>query len=137
MTGLAFEKNSAARGLKDEKESQPITGDEKAASKANIEYMEDILSLSVEDMFHYCFNYIGVLTGPYFSYRTFRDYFTARYWEHVNCGLVLINRFKWILVYMAFFLACSYFWPISVSKIYYSNKNPIKPFISPLVRLIR
>lgn len=115
MVGLAFERNSAARDLEVEKKKTFSTDDDRTISSIKRAYFEDILDLDVFDIFHYCFNYIGVLTGPYYSYRTFRDYFTANYWQHVNCEKVLLNRLKWIAVYAAFFLTCSYFWPISVS----------------------
>lgn len=117
MVGLSFERLSAARGLEAENQNtQALTSeDEHKASQIKKAYMNEILNLNIEDMFHYAFNYIGVLTGPYYSYRTFRDYFTALYWKHVNCEQVLLTRLKWIGVYAAFFLTCSYFWPISVS----------------------
>lgn len=115
MVGLAFERTTAAKDLDAEKQKTLTTEDERSVSAVKRAYMDDILDLSVENMFHYCFNYIGVLTGPYYSYRTFRDYFTARHWLHVNCEEVLLQRLKWIGVYAAFFLTCTYFWPISVS----------------------
>lgn len=111
MVGLAFERNTASKDLEAEKATDSVSAIKRA-------YMEDILDLNFEDMFHFCFNYIGILTGPFFCYRTFRDYFTANYWQHVNCERVLLNRLKWIAVYAAFFLACSYLWPISVSLFY-------------------
>lgn len=117
MVGLAFERNSAARDLDLEKKKTLTTEADRSVSAIKKTYMVDILDLNFEDMFHYCFNYIGVLTGPYYSYRTFRDYFTARYWQHVNCEQVLFHRMKWIAVYAGLFLTCSYFWPISVSYI--------------------
>lgn len=109
MVGLAFERNTAAKEQAENKSTDAIAAIKKA-------YYNDILNVNIEDMFHYTFNYIGVLTGPYSSYRTFRDYFTARYWQHVNCERVLFHRLKWVVVYAALFLSCSYYWPIHVSR---------------------
>lgn len=116
--GLAFERNAAAKELKEEKAKEPLsTEEERRMSAIKTAYLEDVLDLNVEDVFHYSFNYIGVLTGPYFTYRTFRDYFTARYWKHVKCEQVFLQRIKWVAVYAAFFLSASYLWPISVSSV--------------------
>lgn len=115
MVGLAFERNSAAEAKKAQSEKKETLPE---ITKA---YWDDILNLNLEKMFHYTFSYVGVLTGPYYTYRTFTDYFHVQYWKHVNCEQVLINRLKWVAVYTAFFLTCSYFWPISVSYLMISG----------------
>lgn len=114
MVGLAFERNTAATDLASENQKTFTTDEDRNISAIKKAYWEDILDLNVEDVFHYSFNYIGLLTGPYYSYRTFRDYFTARYWQFINCELLMMQRLKWAAVYSAFFLSCSYIWPISV-----------------------
>lgn len=115
MVGLAFERNTAAKELIVENQKTFANEDERSISAIKKAYLEDILDLNVEDVFHYCFSYVAVLTGPYFTYRTFRDYFTARYWQFVNCELLMMKRLKYVAVYAAFFLSCSYIWPINVS----------------------
>lgn len=97
-------------------ESQKIVLGDEEKEKWTIKrtYFVEVLNLNVEEVFHYCFNYVGVLTGPYYTYRTFRDYFTSRHWQSVNCELLMMQRLKWVAVYAAFFLSCSYIWPINV-----------------------
>lgn len=115
IVGLAFERNMAFKNLILEKKKDLKTKEEKDISAINVAYMEDVLGMNVEDVFHYCFNYASVLIGPYYSYRTFRDYFTARYWQYVNCEMLMMERLKFIPFYVALFVGCTYFWPISVS----------------------
>lgn len=117
MVGLAFERNTAAKDLLLENKKTFANEDDRSISAIKKAYLEDVLSLNVEDIFHYCFNYLGVLIGPYYSYRTFRDYFTARYFQFVNCELLMMQRLKWILIYAAFILSCSYIWPITVIQL--------------------
>ena len=119
--GLAFERSSAAKELKEEEKKTPSNDDEREIIEINKAYLEDVLDMNVEDVFHYCFNYVSVLTGPYYSYRTFRDYFTARYWQFVNCELLMMERLKWVPIYGALIITCSYIWPISVSTTTYST----------------
>lgn len=118
MVGLAFERNTAAKELILENQKKFSSDDDRNISAIKKAYLEDILDLNVEDVFHYCFSYVAVLTGPYYTYRTYRDYFTARYWQFVNCELLMMQRLKWVAVYAAFFLSCSYIWPINVSTIF-------------------
>lgn len=129
IVGLAFERNVAAKDLAIENQKTFANEEDRNISAIKKAYWEDILDLNVEDVFHYCFNYVAVLTGPYFTYRTFRDYFTARYWQYVNCELLMMQRFKWVAVYAAFFLSCSYVWPINVSNCFVLISNKLENII--------
>lgn len=69
MAGLAFEKNAAWKKL--QKREQQIAakksgGDAAAAEDALVEisdYDVELQSIGFSELFHYTFNYIGVLTG--------------------------------------------------------------------------
>jgi lysophospholipid acyltransferase 7 len=52
IIGLAFERNSVLTKARDDKTKSQLTPAEIA-----------IRNIGVVDMFHYCFNYIGLLTG--------------------------------------------------------------------------
>lgn len=98
IIGFAFEKNSVATKVKNGLE---LTGAEK-----------EICESQFMDVFHYCFNYIGLLTGPYYTYRTFYDYFNTPYSRYADCWQATLDRFKYIPFYALLFLGTSQIWPI-------------------------
>ena len=46
------------------------------------------------DLFMYYFCHVGILTGPYFKYRTFYDWLNSRYCGKVNPTKLILNRSK-------------------------------------------
>lgn len=80
----------------------------------------ELLNLTALDVLHYSFNYIGVLTGPYFSYRTFRDYWNLPFSIHANCNQATFDKFKFIPLFGGLYFVVSYIWPLSVRK---TNRN--------------
>lgn len=66
------------------------------------------------DIFHFSFCYIGVLTGPYFSYKTYNDYFSTRFHEFAPCGLATMNKIKIIPFLAAVYLLTTYYYPLKV-----------------------
>lgn len=73
------------------------------------------ISPSIMDVVHYSFCYVGVLTGPYFSYKTFCDYLTKRYEKFAPCESITLKKIKFVPLYMVIFLISSYYYPIEVS----------------------
>lgn len=55
IIGLAFERDSVLTKLRDADKNE----EKLSASESSLE------NISAIDMFHYCFNYIGLLTGTY------------------------------------------------------------------------
>lgn len=103
IIGFAFEKNSVLTKVKmaeKKDEKLELTDAEK-----------EIKNSSFVDIFHYCFNYIGLLTGPYFTYRTFYDYLNYPFYKHVDCLKVTLQKMAWVPFYTALFLLTSYIWP--------------------------
>lgn len=98
IIGFAFEKNAVLTKAKDA--SANLTDSEK-----------EILSSSMLDIFHYCFNYIGLLTGPYYTYRTFYDYFNYPFSKSADCLKATLQRLTWVPLYAVLFLSTSYIWP--------------------------
>ncbi|XP_017785549.1 PREDICTED: lysophospholipid acyltransferase 7 [Nicrophorus vespilloides] len=74
-------------------------------------------TLTIEEIFHYSFNYIGVLTGPYIRYKTFRDYFEkSSFAKLADWKQITLQKIKFIPLYAILFLAASSTWPLSYAK---------------------
>lgn len=90
--------------------------------KLNSDFKADIVEL-----FHYTFNYIGVLTGPYYRYRTFEDYFENPYVNKVLDVRVkqTIHNLRFVPMYAVLFLAASAIWPLSyaLSDEFYEERS--------------
>ncbi|XP_055682633.1 lysophospholipid acyltransferase 7 [Lutzomyia longipalpis] len=107
LVGLAFEVNDATLKCK-------------TASKEELEKMpyheRELAEISLKNIFGYCFNYVGVLTGPYMTYRTYRDPFVEKYAHDEKsfqaCDRATLDKFKSIPIFLVLYLATSYLWPI-------------------------
>ncbi|XP_055382278.1 lysophospholipid acyltransferase 7 [Condylostylus longicornis] len=124
LAGVAFEKNTAYNNIlqrnKDlsAKTSEKTDNNEKkdVESKPIIELTEydmELQNINVSDLFHYCFNYIGILTGPYYRYRTYRDYFETPFSHHADSKSATIEKLKWCATYGIIHVIAGYFWPLS------------------------
>lgn len=112
LVGLAFEVNAAhlkavaigeAKKSEDGKPLEALTENEKA-----------LLNLDMLDVFHYSFNYVGILTGPYFTYKTFRDAIYLPFSAKANCIENTVAKLKVVPLYAGLFLLISYIWPLDV-----------------------
>ncbi|XP_025836480.1 lysophospholipid acyltransferase 7 isoform X2 [Agrilus planipennis] len=79
--------------------------------KAEIIY--SYFNLTVADVFHYSLNYIGIVTGPYFRYRTFLDYIDLPFSKYANCEKHTLKKLRIFPLIAVIFLFLSYYWPIS------------------------
>ncbi|CRK90024.1 CLUMA_CG003749, isoform A [Clunio marinus] len=118
IIGLAFEKNSAL--TKAHKIDKNIDNELVLTVVEN-----EIRDISVLNMFHYCFNYIGLLTGPYYTYKTFFEYFHYPFALNADCWKITSEKLKWVPLYIALFLGCSYIWPLdyAMSDDFYQNRS--------------
>lgn len=107
IVGVAFEKNTSYLKIK-QREAQPQGSKDVEITDYDVE----IQSISIIELFHYSFNYIGVLTGPYYRYRTFRDYFETPFKQFAKPLESTIGKLKEIALYAALYLLVSYIWPI-------------------------
>jgi hypothetical protein len=77
-------------------ESESRTKDKEKIEKLKLEM--EFFSLdpkpSFIDLFMYYFCHVGILTGPYFKYRTFYDWLNSRYCGKVNPTKLILNRSK-------------------------------------------
>lgn len=118
IIGLAFERNAVLTKTRESDKSEDKKIELTAAEK-------DLYDVSITSMFHYCFNYIGLLTGPYYTYKTFFDYFHHPFSTNVDCWKATLERLKWVPVYVFFFMATSYVWPIgyAMSDEFYDDRS--------------
>lgn len=116
IVGLAFEVNSAY--VNKTNKTNELVADGSKFKEQILEEEFSYVSPGFVDIFHYCFNYIGVLTGPYYRYKTFKDSFDFPFAKYVNCTEYMIKRLKYVPLYIIVFLVCSYIWPLSYVETY-------------------
>ena len=71
------------------------------------------LNPNCEDIFHYAFAHSGILTGPYYRFRTFQDLYEAPYALKADCETLMLQRIIRVPFYLVLFLVSGYFFPIS------------------------
>ena len=64
------------------------------------------------DTFSYCYCYIGILTGPYYKYRTYHDMIHETTSNSINTLTPLLQKLKWLPVSAACFFLLSHFFSI-------------------------
>lgn len=120
--GIAFEKTAAYKKLQQRKKevderTSTATGEKKdpgplvELSDCDIE----LQTISTVEMFHYCFNFVGVLTGPYYRYRTYRDFFDMPFNKYANCLETTLHKLKYVAMYAAIYLVANSIWPLEYS----------------------
>ncbi|KAL3274405.1 hypothetical protein HHI36_015798 [Cryptolaemus montrouzieri] len=115
IVGLAFEVYRSHNTTKDQKESDE-TEEEKEYSKINPSFVE---------IFHYCFNYIGVLTGPYYRYTTFKDSLNTQFASYADNWAFTLEKLKYVPMFIVLFLWSSATWPLSyaVTDEFYNQRS--------------
>lgn len=94
LVGLAFELHDTTKAIEDEKNDPEFE-----TSK--------IPEPSQGDIFHYSFCYIGILTGPYYSYRMYLDMLNSPFLKYVSCWDHTLERVKMLPLYAVLFLIFS------------------------------
>ncbi|CAD0199195.1 unnamed protein product [Chrysodeixis includens] len=128
VVGVAFEINGSwlavGKAKKQEKEQKEV-------KEKDDEFLE-IINPDLLDLFHYAFNYIGLLTGPYYRYRTYNDYFYLPYSKYVDCFGFTINTLRMVPVYISMYLAFSNIWPLEyVLTEDHNNRNFVYRMMYP------
>ncbi|CAN8002766.1 unnamed protein product [Ixodes hexagonus] len=75
-------------------------------------YQEGDMEPGFWDVFDYAFCYIGVLVGPYYRYRTYRDFFNAPYLTLVDRKSKCMERFKVFPFYVVLWIALNRLFPV-------------------------
>ena len=66
------------------------------------------------DIFHYSFAHSGILTGPYYRFRTFQDLYETPYVNYAECDFAMIKRIIRAPIYIVLFLITGYIFPLKV-----------------------
>lgn len=69
---------------------------------------------SLVDTFHYAFGYTGILTGPYFKFRTFDDLYSLSFAKSGDCTQQTLKRISRVPIYITLFLLSGYLFPLKV-----------------------
>lgn len=91
-----------------------IAQQRKTVEPAIQEEQKDKIHPTFLDIIHFVFCYIGVLTGPYYSYRTFDDYFRTGFNKYAPCGATTVKKLLFVPVYAAVYLLTTHYYPIKV-----------------------
>ncbi|XP_075149833.1 membrane bound O-acyltransferase domain containing farjavit [Haematobia irritans] len=103
ISGIGFEKTAAWKKLKEHEKDDQIE---------ITKFDKDIQTVNIIEIFHYSFNYIGILTGPYYRYRTYRDYFETSYADYAPTIQTTVDRLKSAGLYCSLYLLGNYIWPL-------------------------
>ncbi len=71
---------------------------------------------SLPDFFHYAFSHAGLLTGPYYTYRTFQDLYSTDNAARADCDGACLRRLSRLPAYIALFLLAGYLFPLKVQR---------------------
>ena len=74
---------------------------------ANGDYWQKVCSWRVECS-------LILISGPYFKFRTFQDYYDVSYSKYTDCTKAVLLRIRPVPLYIALFLLSSYIWPLEV-----------------------
>ncbi|XP_071444168.1 lysophospholipid acyltransferase 7-like [Hetaerina americana] len=104
LVGLAFEVHDANK-----------------LNKKNNDNNEDQWELTTPlpglvDIFHYSFCYAGVLTGPYFRYRTYLDFLHTPFSKQADCLEATVQKLKYVPMYAALFLISASIFPLKYAE---------------------
>ncbi|KAL7739461.1 hypothetical protein ACLKA6_011326 [Drosophila palustris] len=127
VSGIAFEKTAAWKRLRARDEQEKNT-ERDVNSEPSIEitdYDVELQQLTAQEIVLYSFNYVGVLTGPYYRYRTYRDYFEMPFKDHAPSVQATIEQLKWAVFYCSLYLLANYLWPLdyALSDEFYNDRS--------------
>lgn len=94
LPGLAFELNNALFAPEDD-----IQG-------ANSEALKKVTFL---DVFHYSYSYMAVLTGPYYSYRTYWDSLNRPFAKYADAWPLTVHKLKQAAGFLVLFFLLNHF----------------------------
>lgn len=127
VAGVGFEKSASWKKLQQrEKELIDKKPTDEGGQLVEItDYDVEIQEISMTEIFHYVFNYIGILTGPYYRYRTYRDYFETPFKDHALNIQATVDKLKSAGFYCSLYLLANYIWPLSyaLSDEFYNQRS--------------
>jgi len=121
LMGVAFEVHDSQR-LKVEKGQESNKADDLETKYRTIASSPGLL-----DLFHYAFAHSGVLTGPYYRYRTFEDMHRGSWSPRVDRVSAALSRLSTVPIYVVLFLASGAIFPLDAVKSddFYGENSPV------------
>ncbi|XP_063223459.1 lysophospholipid acyltransferase 7 isoform X1 [Bacillus rossius redtenbacheri] len=118
LVGLAFE-------VQDTAVAKAKARDKSEDSDTNIQEVAASVSPGFMDIFHYAFTHVGVLTGPFYTYRTYNDWLHTPFSDHAPCFEETLRKLKWLPLFLSLFLTATYFYPLQYAKSdeFYSERS--------------
>ncbi|TRY68844.1 hypothetical protein TCAL_03048 [Tigriopus californicus] len=110
LIGLAFEIHDTEKLELEIKSTE--NADEVETKKLQLKWKG--INPSLTDTFHYAFGYTGILTGPYFKFRTFNDLYSTSFGQLEDCTRQTLTRISRVPIYIALFLLSGYLFPLKV-----------------------
>ncbi|XP_067006085.1 lysophospholipid acyltransferase 7 isoform X2 [Anabrus simplex] len=133
LVGLAFEAHDSAtkHSKVNESESSAVSAEKEAT----------IIDPGFWDIFHYAFCYVGVLTGPYYRYRTYWDWLHSPFSTSADCLGATLQKLKHVPIFAGLFLLVSYLCPLkySESEEFYTERSVLYRlwYVNPMFFIFR
>ncbi|XP_037073895.1 lysophospholipid acyltransferase 7-like [Pollicipes pollicipes] len=105
LVGLAFEVHNSWRLAREAK--RPDLSDE-----ARAEMTFTAVAPSAADQLYYTFFYVGIMTGPYYTFVTYRHCVAGTFWPFADCWRPALRRARLLPLYAALFLLLGHLWAI-------------------------
>ncbi|KAG5880750.1 hypothetical protein JTB14_030575 [Gonioctena quinquepunctata] len=86
------------------------------STKTEDQKLEDetfCFNVEFTDIFYYIFNYCGVLTGPYFRYRTFLDHLQKPYHKYGCYKSAMVSKLYIVPLLAVLHLVTNHYWPLA------------------------
>ncbi|KAH0546357.1 lysophospholipid acyltransferase 7 [Cotesia glomerata] len=94
--GMGFELNSALEDFK---------------NNPDVQCYKAMKNINFLDVVHYGWSYMGILTGPFYRYRTYWDCINRKFSDYIECWEPTLYKLKLIGVSTVIFLFTSNIWP--------------------------
>ncbi|XP_034935363.1 lysophospholipid acyltransferase 7 [Chelonus insularis] len=94
--GLGFEIKTAIEELKE---------------NPDVDCYKAMKNIGMIDVVHYGFSYMGILTGPYYRYRTYWDCINRNFADYIDCWEITFSKLKIISINAVIFFVSNYCFP--------------------------
>lgn len=112
LVGLAFEVKDTHKGITEGRKDPEFE-------------MSKIPNPTIPSIIHYSFCYIGVLTGPYYSYKTYLDMLNLQFSRFTKCSQYAVQRLKMLPFYGFVFVLANYYFPFeyALAEEFYEDRH--------------
>ncbi|EEB16406.1 leukocyte receptor cluster lrc 4, putative [Pediculus humanus corporis] len=103
LVGLAFEIHDSYACL---------NSNEKSKDKTTL----DLNLINFNEIIHYTFCHIGILTGPYFSYKTFSDFHKHDFYKYIRFDKAVAEKLIYVPLFIVIFLIVNSIYPVKYAE---------------------